>query len=60
VLADRVLDILPPEVTLEAGEGTLGTWRFLDRTQAQNWECRVLKMGTSFVANHGCAGRVRG
>ena len=58
MLAEGMVIISPSEVTPAAGEGTLGTWRFPNRSQAQNWGSRVLKRGTSFVANLGSVGRI--
>jgi hypothetical protein len=40
MLAEGMVIISPPEVTPEAGEGTLGAWRFPNRSQAQNWGSR--------------------
>jgi hypothetical protein len=42
-----MLDIPPPEVTPEAGEGTLGTWRFRTGPRHRPGGNRVLKVGTS-------------
>jgi hypothetical protein len=56
---EGMLDILPLEVTPEAGEGTLGTWRF---RAGPGHRARIT---VSFIeervsqANHGCAGRAR-
>ena len=44
-----MFDILPLEVTPEAGEGTLGTWRFPNRPPGIDLGAYgVLKGGTSF------------
>jgi hypothetical protein len=50
----------PSKVTPEAGEGTLGTWRFGTGLGHRAEELPCPSKRTSIVANHGCVGRARG
>ena len=53
-------DILPLEVTPEAGEGTLGTWRCRTGPRLCTGATGSLMSARASRANHGCTGRVRG
>jgi hypothetical protein len=54
-----MLNILPLEVTPEAGEGTLGTWRFRGGPGHRARITVPLIVERVSQANHGCAGRAR-
>ena len=59
MLAEEMFDVSPPEVTPEAGEGTLGTWRFRTGPRLSTGGAVFLMWERAAQANQRCAGRAR-
>jgi hypothetical protein len=53
-----MVDISPPEVTPEAGEGALGAWRFRTGPRLRTGSAGFLIEERASTANHGYTGRI--